>query len=82
MVFAGRKYLPGRMQYLINDVESTADTATMKMLYWSDNEKERRQKLMPFFWSILAKKGQLYGNRHFDNKVNTANIYTFSYPGL
>jgi hypothetical protein len=23
----------------------------------------------------------LYGNRNFDNKVNTANIYTFSYPG-
>ena len=51
------------------------------MLYWSDDEKERRQKLMPFFWSVLAKKGQLFGNRQYNNKVNTANIYTFSYPG-
>jgi hypothetical protein len=33
-----------------------------------------------FFLNILAQKGQLYGNRHFII-VNTANIYTFSYPG-
>ncbi|WP_276503173.1 alkaline phosphatase family protein [Terrimonas pollutisoli] len=66
---------------LINNTQYTPDTATMKMLYWSDSEKERRQKLMPFLWSILAKKGQLYGNRQEGNKVNTANIYNFSYPG-
>lgn len=66
---------------LINDVICTPDTSTLKMLYWSDSKEERRQKLMPFFWNVLAKKGQLYGNRHFQNKVNTANIYTFSYPG-
>lgn len=79
--FRWQEIFTGADANLINDIESTADTATMKMLYWSDNEEERRQKLMPFFWNILAKKGQLYGNRHFDNKVNTANIYTFSYPG-
>jgi Type I phosphodiesterase / nucleotide pyrophosphatase len=79
--FRWQEIFTGADEDLINDVESTADTATMKMLYWADNEIERRQKLMPFFWNILAKKGQLYGNRHFDNKVNTANIYTFSYPG-
>jgi hypothetical protein len=79
--FRWQEIFSGADEDLINNVESTADTATMKMLYWADNEMERRQKLMPFFWSILAKKGQLFGNRHFDNKVNTANIYTFSYPG-
>lgn len=66
---------------LIKDDRFTRDTATMKMLYWSDNENERRRKLMPFFWNVIAAKGQLYGNRHLDNKVNTANIYNFSYPG-
>jgi Type I phosphodiesterase / nucleotide pyrophosphatase len=79
--FRWQEIFTGADASLINNVESTADTATMKMLYWADSEKERRQKLMPFFWNILAQKGQLYGNRHFDNKVNTANIYTFSYPG-
>ncbi len=79
--FRWQEIFTGADASLINNVESTADTATMKMLYWADSEKERRQKLMPFFWNILAQKGQLYGNRHYDNKVNTANIYNFSYPG-
>ena len=79
--FRWQEIFTGADPSLINDLECTPDTATMKMLYWANSEEERRQKLMPFFWSILVKKGQLYGNRHFDNKVNTANIYTFSYPG-
>ncbi|MEP7375487.1 MAG: alkaline phosphatase family protein [Chitinophagaceae bacterium] len=79
--FRWQEIFTGADATLINNVESTADTATMKMLYWADSEKERRQKLMPFFWNILVQKGQLYGNRHLNNKVNTANIYTFSYPG-
>ena len=79
--FRWQEIFTGADASLINDIKCTPDTATMKMLYWADSEKERRQKLMPFFWNILAKKGQLYGNRNFDNKVNIANIYTFSYPG-
>ena len=79
--FRWKEIFTGADASLINNIESTEDTATMKMLYWADSEKERRQKLMPFFWNILAQKGQLYGNRHFDNKINTANIYNFSYPG-
>ena len=66
---------------LINNLKYTKDTAILRMLYWADSEKERRQKLMPFFWSVLAQKGQLYGNRYFDNNVNTSNIYNVSYPG-
>ncbi|HEY1869434.1 MAG TPA: alkaline phosphatase family protein, partial [Chitinophagaceae bacterium] len=43
--------------------------------------EERRKKLMPFFWNVIAKKGQVYGNRYFNNKVNTSNLYSLSYPG-
>jgi hypothetical protein len=49
--------------------------------YWSEDIKERREKLMPFIWSNIASKGQLYGNRNHGNKVNNANPYWFSYPG-
>ena len=79
--FRWQEIFTGADATLINDVESTADTATMKMLYWAKSENERRQKLMPFFWNIVAQKGQLFGNRDFKNKVNTSNLYTFSYPG-
>ena len=49
--------------------------------YWSNDETERRKKLMPFFWSAVVNQGQVYGNRKFDNKVDNANPYRFSYPG-
>lgn len=79
--FRWQEIFTGADLSLINNTGCTPDTATMKMLYWSNNKEERRQKLMPFFWGILAKKGQLIGNRQEGNKVNTANIYNFSYPG-
>ncbi|MEI9811013.1 MAG: phosphoglyceromutase [Bacteroidota bacterium] len=49
--------------------------------YWDKNEKERRKKLMPFLWSVVEAKGQVYGNRQLGNKVDNANPYWFSYPG-
>ena len=49
--------------------------------YWAASENERRQKLLPFFWSVINDHGQLYGNRTFDNRVDNANPYWFSYPG-
>jgi len=49
--------------------------------YWDKNETERRKKLLPFLWSVVQSHGQLYGNRTYDNKVNNANPFWFSYPG-
>lgn len=57
------------------------DSVEIYKRYWSENTEERRKKLMPFFWNTLATKGQLYGNREKNNKVNVANPYWFSYPG-
>jgi predicted AlkP superfamily pyrophosphatase or phosphodiesterase len=37
--------------------------------------------LLPFFWSTIAKEGQLYGNRILGNHVDVSNPYRFSYPG-
>ena len=51
------------------------DTSLAGALYGGATAEERRQKLMPFFWSVLARQGQLYGNRTKENKVNVKNIY-------
>ena len=66
---------------LLIDSRSVADTALCQALYGGATAEERRQKLLPFFWSVLAKQGALYGNRGYNNRVNVANIYNFSYPG-
>lgn len=57
------------------------DSAALVKKYWAATEKERREKLMPFFWNTIAGKGQLYGNRDLGNRVNVKNKYWFSYPG-
>ena len=57
------------------------DSASIAHKYWAAAPDERRKKLMPFFWSVIAKQGQLYGNRDLGNNVNVKNKYWFSYPG-
>jgi hypothetical protein len=49
--------------------------------YSAESKEEARQKLMPFFWSTLAKEGQLIGNRWKGSKMNCTNRFWFSYPG-
>ncbi|HEX7904927.1 MAG TPA: sulfatase-like hydrolase/transferase [Chitinophagaceae bacterium] len=71
----------GADSILINDEQQTPGSEMMKLLFWDSSADERRKKLMPFFWNVLAKKGQLYGNRSFNNKVDVANSYLISYPG-
>lgn len=50
-------------------------------LYSGQSDHEKREKLMPFFWNVIAKQGQLYGNRKYRNKVNCSNNHLLSYPG-
>ncbi len=57
------------------------DSAALSNAFWNESSVVRREKLMPFFWNTIAKQGQLYGNRHLGNKVNTSNKMWFSYPG-
>ena len=64
------------------EVFQGADSLMIKdQKYWAQTVAERREKLMPFFWGTIAKKGQLYGNRNLGNMVNLRNEYWFSYPG-
>jgi arylsulfatase A-like enzyme len=79
--FRWQEIFDGADPLLISDERYTPDTATMKMLYWSPDTEGRRKKLLPFFWNVIAARGQLYGNRHYNNKVNAANAYAISYPG-
>lgn len=53
----------------------------LRELFWDDNPKVRREKMMPFFWNTLANEGQLHGNRELGSRMNAANGLFFSYPG-
>jgi hypothetical protein len=79
--FRWQELFSGADSALINDPAWTSDTSYSKAMYWAETATERREKLMPFFWNVLAKKGQVYGNRNLGSKVNTKNFYFLSYPG-
>jgi hypothetical protein len=66
---------------IIDNSRYTSDIDLSKLLYLDSSGTLSRKKLLPFFWNVLEKNGQLYGNRLFKNKVNVSNAYKFSYPG-
>ncbi|MFT5244701.1 MAG: hypothetical protein ACI8QQ_002646, partial [Psychroserpens sp.] len=74
------------------DVFTGIDSVLLNSPYAQDKElltkkfvgnsiEENRNLLMPFFWNMIAKDGQLHGNRNKDSKVNLTNKMAFSYPG-
>lgn len=79
--FRWEELFGGADSSLINDPAINTDTLLAKALYWDTHQNERRKKLLPFVWSVIAKQGELYGNRNYGNNVNVANPYALSYPG-
>ena len=79
--FRWQELFSGADSSLISNTSVTSDTLSAKAMYWTSTENERRKKLMPFFWNVLAKEGQALGNRNLGSRVNTANMWFLSYPG-
>jgi len=79
--FRWQEVFTGADAGLIANPEYVEDTALLKQLYWDSTADLRRKKLMPFFWSTIAREGQLHGNRLYANKVDVSNLYKISYPG-
>ncbi|MEO7308019.1 MAG: hypothetical protein ABIR78_07820 [Ferruginibacter sp.] len=79
--FRWQELFNGADQALLNNEKFTPGNSLLNMLYMAATPEERRKKLMPFFWNVIAANGQIYGNRLFDNNVNVANPYAKSYPG-
>lgn len=68
-------------EVLMNDSVFNHDREGIKDKFWATTPEDRRVKLLPFIWSKIAREGQLYGNRKYDNKMDVSNRYWFSYPG-
>lgn len=79
--FRWQELFTGADSLLIANKTFVDDTTALKERFWANTAGERRKMLMPFFWSTIAEKGQLYGNRKYDNNVDCSNTMWFSYPG-
>ena len=79
--FRWQEVFKGADYKIISDTNYVRDTSLMIEQFWSEDLLERKKKLMPFFWNVIAKKGTLVGNREYGNDVNVANLFKISYPG-
>jgi Metalloenzyme superfamily len=77
--FRWQELFKGADSALLFNSRFTKDSTATK--YWAANYTQRRKKLLPFIWNVVATQGQLFGNRTFNNRVNVSNLYRLSYPG-
>src|SRR5205807_729446 len=56
------------------------DAVALKKAYWRDDLEGRREALMPFLWQVVAKQGQIFGNRDKHSDAYVTNRMFFSYP--
>src|SRR5207253_633904 len=57
------------------------DVPATRAAFWRETAGERREALLPFLWSVVAKEGQIYGNADAGSRAQVTNGYKFSYPG-
>ncbi len=57
------------------------DAAQLRKDFWRDTPEEGRATLLPFLWTVVAKQGQIYGNRRKGSVAQVTNGFKFSYPG-
>lgn len=58
-----------------------ANPEALRKHFWRETPEERRAALLPFFWSVVAPQGTVFGNRKAASEARVANGLNFSYPG-
>jgi len=68
-------------QLLTAENGGVKNVAALRREFWRDTPEERRRVLMPFLWSEIAARGQIYGNQLKGSVAGLTNGKKFSYPG-
>jgi len=66
---------------MMNNNKFVSNSQQLKSDFWHKDVKERREKLMPFFWQNIVTKGAVIGDRDNNSNMSVANDWYFSYPG-
>src|SRR6266704_11883 len=57
------------------------DLAMTKGRFWRDTSEARREAMMPFFWEVIGKQGQVFGDPEHRCDAMITNTRKISYPG-
>lgn len=71
----------GADSVMVNTTEYNSDKEGITRRFVASSPQKRRELLMPFLWSSVVQKGQIYGSRDIGNRAEVSNPYKFSYPG-
>jgi hypothetical protein len=72
----------GAEERLMNKVNGgVPDEAALREEFWAETPEVRRARMMPFLWSEIAGRGQIFGNRDAGSEGDVTNGMRFSYPG-
>ena len=61
--------------------EENGEPGAAEKRFWRPSAEERRAVLMPFMWSTVAAKGQIFGDPSAQSLAHVTNGLWFSYPG-
>lgn len=80
--FRWQELFGGADESLLNkEAGGVRDALDLKKRFWRPSAQERRVALMPFFWSTIAKEGQIFGDQSRQAPARATNGLKFSYPG-
>jgi hypothetical protein len=66
---------------LTRESGGVSEAAPVDKRFGGTTEAARRERLMPFFWSTIAKQGQIFGDPAGRSTARVTNGLRFSYPG-
>jgi hypothetical protein len=66
---------------LTRESGGVSDAAGIEKRFGGATEAARRERLMPFFWSTIARQGQIFGDPATQSTARVTNGLRFSYPG-
>jgi hypothetical protein len=80
--FRWQEVFSGAEEELISKAKGgVGNTNTLRTQFWRETPEARREALLPFFWTRIARRGQLFGNQNKGSVVQVTNGRKFSYPG-
>ena len=71
----------GAERSLLGNDEKAITGSSSYRRFWRDTPEARRAAIMPFFWSVVAKQGQVFGDSSRGSLSRVTNGLWFSYPG-
>jgi hypothetical protein len=66
---------------LTKDAGGVEDGASLEKRFGAPTPEQRRERLMPFFWTVVARRGQVFGDPSRNSDARVTNGLRFSYPG-